>query len=181
MYVIGIDPGPITGIVQLQLGEQRPRNLLDVQVLQATPGVVTCVLAALTQDDHAAIALERFVVGPRAARSSTPAAGLATRSLIGEVEGWARDGHLRIITRSAADVKPWATAARLAAAGLIEPTAGMRHARDASRHALFCAVRDYGLPDPLSKGSHWGNGVGGVGLAQHPGHSAGCPAPECGA
>jgi hypothetical protein len=47
-------------------------------------------------------------------------------------------------------VKPWATDERLAAAGLLDPTKGMRHARDAARHALFCAVRDFGLPDPLS-------------------------------
>jgi hypothetical protein len=47
-------------------------------------------------------------------------------------------------------VKPWATDTRLAAAGLMEPTTGMRHARDAARHALFAAVKTYGLPDPLS-------------------------------
>jgi hypothetical protein len=47
-------------------------------------------------------------------------------------------------------VKPWAVDKRLHAAGLLDMTAGMRHARDAARHALFCAVKDYGLPDPLS-------------------------------
>jgi hypothetical protein len=151
MYVIGVDPGPIPGIVRLQLADRQPTRLVDVQALQVTPDVLTCVLEALTQDDLAAIALERFVVGRRAARSSTPAAGVATRSLVGEVEGWARDGHVRILTRSAAEVKPWATDERLEAAGLLELTKGMRHARDAGRHALFCAVKEFGLPDPLSK------------------------------
>jgi hypothetical protein len=154
MYVIGIDPGPIPGVVRLQLAGQQPPRLVDVQILQCTPEVLTDVLEALIQDaSFAVIALERFVVGRRSARSSTPAAGVATRGLIGEVEGWARDGHVRVVTRSAAEVKPWATDERLAAveAGLWEQTRGMRHARDAGRHALFCAVKEFGLPDPLSR------------------------------
>lgn len=156
MYVLGIDPGPIPGVVRLQLGVPpdtlgAATELLAAQVLQCTPGVLTCVLEALSQDDQPTIALERFVTGPRAGRSSTPKAGTTTRALIGEVEAWARDGHVRIHTRSAAEVKPWATDARLEAAGLLELTTGMRHARDAGRHALYCAVRDYGLTDPLSR------------------------------
>lgn len=151
MYVIGVDPGPIPGIVRLQLADRQPTSLVDVQALQTTPGVLTCLLEALTQDDLAAIALERFVVARRAGRSSTPAAGTTTRGMIGVVEEWARDGHLHVHTRSAAEVKPWSTDARLEAAGLLEPTTGMRHARDAARHALFAAVRDHGLADPLSR------------------------------
>jgi hypothetical protein len=156
MYVISIDPGPTPGIARLQLADRRPSSLIDVQVLQVTPGILTCVLEALTQDDLAVIAYERFVTGARAGRSGTPQAGLATRSLIGEIEGWAREGHVKLHSRSAAEVKPWATDARLEAASacsgldLLELTKGMRHARDGLRHALFCAVRDYGLPDPLS-------------------------------
>lgn len=154
MYVIGIDPGPVPGVVRLHLNNGIPSSLVDVQVLQVTPGVLIDVLEALTQSDLAAIALERFVVGRRAARSSTPSAGAATRSMVGEVEGWFRNVNGRDLimhTRSAADVKPWATDERLDAAGLLDLTKGMRHARDAGRHALYCAVRDYGLPDPLSR------------------------------
>jgi hypothetical protein len=51
-------------------------------------------------------------------------------------------------------VKPWATDERLEAAGLLDLTKGMRHARDAARHALFTAVKDGGVPDPLSKHAH---------------------------
>ena len=39
----------------------------------------------------------------------------------------------------------------MAAAGLLEPTKQLRHARDAARHALFAAVADCGIPDPLSR------------------------------
>jgi hypothetical protein len=157
MHIVGIDPGPIAGVVRLQVEQQGNvgglggARLVDVQALQVTPELLTCVLDGITQDGHYTIALERFVTSFRAGRSATPGGGLATRSLIGEVEAWARLGNTRVQTRPAADVKPWATDERLDAAGLLEPTKGMRHARDAARHALYCAVRDYGLPDPLSK------------------------------
>ncbi|TDB80191.1 hypothetical protein E1091_19330 [Micromonospora fluostatini] len=98
------------------------------------------------------VAYERFVVGRRAGQSSSAAAGERTRTMVGEVEAWARGAQWRrVYARSAAEVKPWATDLRLAAAGLLDLTKGMRHARDAARHALYCAVRDLGLADPLSR------------------------------
>lgn len=153
MYVLGIDPGPLPGIVRLHLlTKQGKTTLISAEALQVTPGVLTDVLDGLnTQTEIGAIALERFVVGPRAARSSTPAAGAATRDMVGVVTGWASEHRVPLYARSAAEVKPWATDARLEAVGLLELTKGMRHARDAGRHALFCAVKDYGLPDPLSR------------------------------
>jgi hypothetical protein len=152
MYVIGIDPGPVPGIVRLLLLRTDTTALLDAQALQVTRGVLPEALSGLSRRSHHAVALERFVVGRRAGRSTTPEAGIATRNMIGEVVAWARD-RCPVHLRSASEVKPWATDARLEAAGLLELTKGMRHARDAARHALFCAVRDYGLPDPLS--SSW--------------------------
>lgn len=150
MYVLGVDPGPLPGIVRLKLEVTDRTTLLDAQALQVTSGVLVAVLEALTGGVGQAVAYERFVVGNRAARSSTAHAGQATRSMIGTVETWALT-RCKVHARSAADVKPWATDARLEAAGLLELTKGMRHARDAARHALFCAVKDYGLPDPLSR------------------------------
>jgi hypothetical protein len=150
MYVIGVDPGPIPGVVRLQLADRQPTRLVDVQALQVTPGLIATVLDALSRDDHTVLAVERFVIGPRAARSSTPQAGAATRVLLMELEAWAGHRGVKLYARSAAEVKPWATDNRLEAARLIAPTHQMRHARDAGRHALFCAVRDCGLADPLS-------------------------------
>jgi hypothetical protein len=119
--------------------------------MQITPELIEPVLDMLTQDDKlAAVAVERFVVGRRAARSSTPGAGAITRGMVGVIEAWATDYRCKVNARAAADVKPWAVDKRLHAAGLLDLTAGMRHARDAARHALFCAVKDFGLPDPLS-------------------------------
>ncbi len=152
MYVIGIDPGPVVGIVRLRVDyDSDPYSLREVEAVQATHGLVLEVLEALNRSAPAAVAVERFIVGPRSARSSTPTGGAAAREVIELVRDWATSALLpAVYTRSAAEVKPWATDARLAAAGLLEPTIGMRHARDAARHALFCAVKAYSLPDPLS-------------------------------
>jgi hypothetical protein len=153
MYIVGIDPGPVVGIVRLHLAIQPAASstLLCAEALQVTPGVAVSMLDVLIQGDEAAVAVERFVIGPRSARSSTPAGGAAAREVITRVADWVYWRGLPYWSRSAAEVKPWATDTRLAAAGLMEPTVGMRHARDAGRHALFTAVKHYGLPDPLSK------------------------------
>jgi hypothetical protein len=102
------------------------------------------------------VAIEKFVVRRRAAASSTAAAGATTRDLVGQLEATALDvrrrtAEVRVVLRSAAEVKPWATDTRLEAAGLLSACTGMRHARDAARHALFAAVKDAGAPDPLSR------------------------------
>lgn len=155
MYVIGVDPGPIPGVVRLHIDSWR---VIEHDALQITPRLLTATLDMLTcyGEDPAALAVERFVVGRRAARSSTPTAGTVTRELVAIVAAWADHHGIHQETRSAAEVKPWATDTRLDAAGLLATTTGMRHARDAARHALFCAVRDFGLPDPLS---HRGRGA----------------------
>jgi hypothetical protein len=152
MYIVGIDPGPVVGIVRLFIGGRpdEPVKLIRVDALQSTLGsVLMDIIGVLAQGDTV-LALEQFVVGTRAARSSTPAGGAAARKATDLVRNWAEVRGLTCVLRSAAEVKPWATDARLAAAGLMEPTTGMRHARDAARHALFAAVKTYGLPDPLS-------------------------------
>ncbi|GLW32257.1 hypothetical protein [Actinoplanes regularis] len=157
MYVIGVDPGPLPGIVRLWLEYGAgPTHLLESEALQVTPRLILPTLNMLGAGDRSTVAVEQFVVGRRAARSSTPSAGVITRTMVGVVTNWATQNNLgdwrrSLRTRPAAEVKPWATDGRLEAAGLLEATKGMRHARDAARHALFCAVRDYGLPDPLSR------------------------------
>lgn len=151
MYVIGVDPGPIPGIVLLRLEYGHgPTRLLEADAMQVTPRLILPVLSMLADGDRAALAIEKFVVGRRAARSSTPAAGAITRAMVGAVSAWAFAQPCHVHGRAAGDVKPWAVDKRLHAAKLLDLTAGMRHARDAARHALFCAVKDYGLPDPLS-------------------------------
>jgi len=152
-YVIGIDPGPVVGIVGLWLDMRGHEPAPDI--VQCSADVVLRVLEGLTQGldrRRVILAVEEFAVGPRAARLNAIAASRTTRLVIANVTQWA--GYSPIIPhrgRTAAQVKPWATDARLDAAGLLAATAGMRHARDAGRHALFAAVHDCGQPDPLSK------------------------------
>lgn len=154
-YVIGVDPGPVCGIVRLCLAARQIGpivRLSSADALQVTPGALFEVLQALSTGLSTSIAVERFVVGPRAARSSTAKAGQIAREIVAQIEGWAGRTHVATVhTRSAAEVKPWATDTRLDRAGLLGLTKGMRHARDGGRHALYLACNAYGLPDPLSR------------------------------
>lgn len=157
-HVIGIDPGPIPGIVHLAL-RAGGRNL-DIDVIQCSESTAPLLLWALLDSARfvggtapAIVAIEKFVVGRASMRSGR--SGGVTRDLVGKLIREAEDQqNVKVLQRTAAQVKPWATDTRLEAAGLLEATKGMRHARDAARHALFCAVHDAGVPDPLSKGAH---------------------------
>lgn len=150
---IGVDPGPVPGIVELRYLDRR---IVDVHVVQCTANAAVPLLTAMLAELSASawdtfVQIERFVVGRRSTRSATAAAGAITRDLVTRLEHEAEQLGASTVLASAAAVKPWATDARLEAAGLIAATKGMRHARDAARHALFAAVRDAGQPDPMSK------------------------------
>lgn len=148
--VLGVDSGPVPGVAL-----RRPDG--SVEVLQVSPGTLPLIVRALVADaprapyggPYAVLAVERFVVGRRATRSSTPAAGALTRNQVGALEALAAELGIPCFLRSASEVKPWATDARLAAAGVTAK--GMTHGRDAARHALFCSVHDAGYADPLSR------------------------------
>lgn len=155
--VIGMDPGPTPGFVLLEFVDRR---LADVDVVQCSAGVAAAVFRTLLETSYATPALvqvERFVVGRSSMKSAEP--GAVTRDMVGELglvfENYdsTERGRLggRYLQRPAVAVKPWATDVRLERAGLLEATKGMRHAKDAARHALFAACHDGGIPDPLSK------------------------------
>lgn len=144
--VLGVDPGRTTGLCVLPLD---PNAL--VELAQVSSGLVPVMLAGLAPRVRL-VAVEAFVVGPRSARSADAAAGKLTRVLAEHVLTWAEREGIPARSRSAAEVKPWATDARLAAAGITAPRGtGMRHALDGGRHALFAARSDLGFPDPLSR------------------------------
>lgn len=154
--VFGIDPGPVPGFVLIERGWP---DACGVAVVQCSHEAAATVLAALLEDRRSAtsVQIETFVPGRNARKAGQDSA--ITRDLIGQLRQIWEDfdgtasgrlgGHW--FQRSASQVKPWATDHRLEAAGLLEATKGMRHARDAARHALFCAVHDAGVPDPLSR------------------------------
>lgn len=152
VYILGIDPGPTTGIVGLFIMPPRQLWYHQPDIVQcnahAAPGIVGHLLRTgpMEPDTQLVVAIERFVVGRGSMVSGS--AGEVTRDLIGYVEHTAAEVGARVITRSAAAVKPWASAKRLMHAGLFSEVGG--HARDAARHVLFAACADYGHADPLS-------------------------------
>lgn len=153
-HYIGVDPGPIPGFVMLW---PRTPRAVDIDVVQCSAKTATTVLWGLLNRNRrlldrtpCVVQIEAFVIGRGSMRSA--GAGAQTRDLIGRLIREAENQpNVSVVQRSAAQVKPWATDARLDAAGLLEATKGMRHARDAARHALFAAVHDGALPDPLSR------------------------------
>lgn len=140
--VIGVDPGPTPGVVALSISHG---VILTAEVVQCSETALWSVLRGLDNERRGLLAVERFVVRGRANRAQS-----LTRDQVAQLQQLYAG---RAALRSASQVKPWATDARLEVAGLLEAAKGMRHAKDAARHALFCAVHDAGVPDPLSKGA----------------------------
>jgi len=151
--VVGIDPGPMPGIVSLQFVHRRLEHVDVIQCnYELAPGILSQLLLALNAHDFVSfVQVEQFVIGRRSARSSTPEAGQQTRDLVGALQQVCCETNALVGLQNASCVKTWATDLRLQKADLWRATAGMRHARDAARHALFCASAEAGLPDPLSK------------------------------
>ena len=150
IVAIGMDPGPTPGLVRLTYSEQR---LISVEVVQCTANVWARVLTSWLADQRRVpcetyFQGEKFVIGRSSYRSGSP--GAVTRDMVGEsVQACA---GLAIVTlRSASETKSWGTDKRLSMAGLFTPTKGMTHARDAARHALYTAVAEGNIPDPLSR------------------------------
>ncbi|TDP97661.1 hypothetical protein [Labedaea rhizosphaerae] len=155
LLVVGVDPGQTTGIAALHFID----GVLDPDlcaVLQTSPLGVLPAVYGLTATPRGwrgirtvpVVAAESFVVGRRASRSRTAQAGETARMILGalaELQG------VRFVQHPAGAVKPWATDKRIEVAGLAELTTGMRHARDACRHALYAAVHGTGARDPLSR------------------------------
>lgn len=154
--VIGVDPGPTSGVCLLCLepvydipGVISPPVIRTRLVFScnspAVFGLVEHLLEANEGPTRIVAAGEQFVAGRGAGARGHGAA--VVREVIADLKSLHGGWHWR----SASDVKPWATDDRLKKAGLYEMTNKMIDARDAARHALFCAVHDCGLPDPLSR------------------------------
>lgn len=154
LVIVGVDPGPVPGVATLYYDSHG--KLRQATVLQCDPqSLINLVQGQLKLSWDAAIglrrllAVERFVIGARASRVSSPAAAARVRDQVGALTHMATEFDLSISVRSASEVKPWATEKRLVNAGFNLPK-GMPHAADAARHCLFAAVKDGGVPDPLS-------------------------------
>ena len=164
LRVVGIDPGPTPGVVVLDLcdrADSEGRWLDYAHVAQVSVDLADSLLTSLLLAHHAPVgsalvAVEAFVHS----RKGRSGASRVTRDLVPVLRATTSSYGAAFVERQASQVKAWATDERLDRAAfrvsdrwvnLLDLTKGMRHARDAARHALFAACRDGQLPDPLSK------------------------------
>lgn len=147
--IIGVDPGLTTGVFAVTYDDALRLSSEPIALqIHGSEGVVPIVRTLLARKPSfdPLIAVEQFVVGNRASRSSSAHAGRVTRALIAELH----ELDEQVFLRSASLVKTWATDKRLEAAGLLDAAKAMGHARDAARHALYAAVHCGLAHDPLS-------------------------------
>jgi hypothetical protein len=157
--VVGVDTGPTTGMCFLdyQTGSLALPPQPQVTLLQVDGHSADAVLEAMlarwygigtSPVDQRYAAVEKFVTGRGAGSKGNNAE--VTRQLVMELtERLQLHGYLTKI-RSAAEVKPWASDKRLERAGITGQQTSMRHCLDAGRHALFAAVKDAKMKDPLA-------------------------------
>ena len=150
LTVIGIDPGPNTGICVVKF-ITRTWGMMSPAWYQcdgaAAAKLCTWINDSVRDSDTIKVQIEDFVSGNGAGNKGEAAD--ITRSLVNKLGALFPDADPVYVR--ATDVKPWATDKRLEKAGLLYPYAGtaMRHANDAARHALYRAVKT-GWPDPLA-------------------------------
>lgn len=150
--VIGIDPGPTSGISVLDYAYDTLSVWTVIQVDgDSAPGLLDAIMMKRIHTLGSAVVkryaqVEPFVTG-QGAGTRGPKADYTRQQafkLVEQLQAWGYAVQLR----KAADVKTWASNKRLKAAGILRPPEN-RHGNDASRHALFTAVHDAYLPDPL--------------------------------
>lgn len=155
LTVIGVDPGVTTGVAVFEYGKdlgKQPRVSFYQADVIGTPWLLEQLVKEHTLNGliryHAVvIAVESYVAG----RHGKGSEGTVTREFVALCDLLASRYNAKLVRRNAGTVKPWATDVRFPRSGLLSATEGMRHARDAARHALFAAVHDFGVPDPLSR------------------------------
>lgn len=149
--ILGIDPGGTTGLAVLEFHEhtEPPWHIEPSEVVGKE--AMSVLTPMLRPSVFTAVAIEKFVVSRRSGRSRTAGAGETARNIVGAVKAFCSVyAGIPVIDYTASQVKEWATDRRLEVAGLIKPTRGLGHARDAARHALYTAHWRCGRPDPLS-------------------------------
>lgn len=150
--VIGADPGPTTG---LAIHDWADGKLVAFTILQVDGDSAQDVLEAVLVRRQQAIGdyiakryaqVEPFVTG-QSAGTRGPKADYTRQEAFKLVEQLQQWGYA-VKLRKAADIKTWASDKRLRAAGILRPPEN-RHGNDGSRHALYTAIHDAYLPDPL--------------------------------
>lgn len=149
-FAIGIDPGPTTGICVLNLDTARPGDAAEIYQCNARAASwLLCRICDRITGNTARAGMEPFIRSRGPGTAMRP--GQVTADQVAELNEYLTAYGVPCSAQRAGLVKPWATDKRLDAAGLLALTPGSTHARDAARHALYCAVWNCGYPDPLSR------------------------------
>lgn len=167
--VVAVDPGPTTGLafldyqslgITLNSCKQYTDKPITSTLLQADGRSADAVLEAMLARWYGVgtspvtkryAVVEKFVTGRGAGSKGTNAD--VTRQLVMELTERLQLHGYKVVIRQASDVKVWATDKRLVAAGIVGDSAihgKARDAYDAARHAIYCAVKDAGMRDPLA-------------------------------
>lgn len=148
IHIIGVDPGPCTGIAILHWDSTAAAGAYTWHGYQCDAGSARSLLEMLLNQwdgEWTAGEIEHFVHG------NLPNSPTTVR-LENELAETAEDCGLKLARCPMATVKPWATDKRMTAAGAWATIpAKMVDARAASRHCLYRAVNGGGVPDPLSR------------------------------
>ena len=149
MVALGVDPGPVPGFF-LAAWSPGEREAMTARAWQCDAGGAAALLAMILDfyDGITCGQIEEFRTRPGAGSRGTYAS--VTREQVITLGALAAERGVRLAVRHSSAVFPWCSDRRLLAAGLREATTGLVHARAASRHCLFAAVKDGGLTDPLS-------------------------------
>jgi hypothetical protein len=153
-YVLGIDPGAsATGITLLEL--EWATGQLGARIFACSASAAEWLLRAILDDTEERCGPGQIRGGIEGiAPGNSPGlrvkTGKITRDLVTDLAGVCADYGVPLTARYASVAKTWATDTRLKAAGLYQLTGKSPDMRDASRHALLCAVQDCGWPDPIS-------------------------------
>src|SRR5690606_29266587 len=109
--VVGIDPGPVTGLVRLDWSPGTPPRVFFAQ---ADPDSARELVGSwVRHGDNVRLAVEDYVIGNQTMKAGSQEAQRQTRDML----SWVRVTHRAASVRKAAEVKPWATDKRLEAAG----------------------------------------------------------------
>jgi hypothetical protein len=160
--VVAVDPGPTTGMCFLdyQTGSLGLPPQPQCTLLQADGKSADAVLEAMLARWYGVgtspvtkryAVVEKFVTGRGAGTKGAHAD--VTRQLVMELTERLQLHGYKVVIRQASDVKVWATDKRLVAAGIVGDSAihgKARDAYDAARHAIYCAVKDAKMKDPLA-------------------------------
>ena len=156
VITLGIDTGDTAGF-GLAAWEDGQRRAVLARAWQCDRDSAVLLLGWILRDfvltPVAAVQVAAFDDRPKSRGLHGTSPSLIRRQVT-ELERVCVLSGVPVHVRTASQVKTWAADARLTAAGLYAFTAGAsmsKHARDAARHALFCAVHDCAVPDPLSR------------------------------